>query len=96
MSDGNHIVKEMDRRLGDSRLIEEFDHQWQIDSEPQHVVRVNLPIGAKPGDPPEDRDPLHGVPVMQSRKDLPHQVSAPALIAFAQIDSNHEDVIRHP
>jgi hypothetical protein len=33
--------------------------------------------------------------VMQRRKDLPHQICAPALIAFAQIDANHKDVSRH-
>ena len=47
----NHGLKEMDRRLGGRRLIEEFDHQREIDVEPQHVVRVNLAIGAKPATP---------------------------------------------
>ena len=94
MSAGNQIVKQMDGCFRYLRLVEEFNHQWQVDSEPEHVIRVNLPIRAKPGDPSEDRDPLHGVPVVQNREDLPHQGSAPSVIRFAQIDSNHQDVIR--
>ena len=95
MSLSNHSFKEMDRGLGGSRLIEELDHQGQIDVKSQHVVRVNLAIGAKAGDASEDSDSLHRVLVMQRRKDLPHQICAAALIAFAQIDANHEDVSRH-
>jgi hypothetical protein len=53
----------MDGRLRDLRLIEELDHQRQIDSETEHVIRVNLPIGAKPGDASEDGDSLHGGPL---------------------------------
>jgi hypothetical protein len=56
----------MDRRLSGRRLIEELDHQGQIDVKPQHVVRVNHAIGAKAGDASEDRDPTHGVPVVQN------------------------------
>ncbi len=91
----NHRLKEMDRRLGGRRLIEEFDHQRQIDINSQHVVRVNLAIGAKPGDAPEDGHSFHGVSVVQSREDLAHQGCAPPAIPFAQINSNHEDLSRH-
>jgi len=79
----NHSLKEVDRRLGGRGLIEEFDHQGQIDVESQHVVRVNLAIGAKPGDAPEDGHSFHGVSVMQGREDLPHQGCAPPVIRFA-------------
>src|SRR5580704_11743157 len=96
MSAGNQIVEEMDSRLRHLRLVEELDHQGQIDIEPQDVVGVDLPACAKPGDASEDRDSLHGVAVVQNREDLPHQGFAPSVIRFAQIDSNHEDVIRHP
>ena len=47
---GNQILKQIDGRFRDRRLVEEFDHQGQIDSEPEQVVRVNLPACAKPGD----------------------------------------------
>jgi hypothetical protein len=48
----NHSFKEMDRGLGGSGLIEELDHQRQIDVKSQHVVRMNLAIGApKPATP---------------------------------------------
>jgi len=79
----NHALKEVDRRLGRRRLIEEFDHQREIDVKPQHVVRVNLAIGAKPRDTPEDGHAFHGVSVVQSREDLPHQGCAPPVIRFA-------------
>ena len=79
----NHSLKELDRRRGSWRLIEEFDHQRQINAQPQHVVRVNLAIGAKPGDAPEDGHSFHGVSVMQGREDLPHQGCAPPVISFA-------------
>ena len=60
MSLSNHSLEEVDRRLGGRRLIEEFDHQGPIDVESQHVVPVNLAIGAKPGDAPEDGQSFHG------------------------------------
>ena len=63
MSAGNQIVEEMDSRLRHLRLVEELDHQGQIDIEPQDVVGVDLPACAKPGDASEDRDSLHGVAV---------------------------------
>ena len=69
----NQILEQIEGRFHDRRLIEEFDHQGQIDSEPEEVVRVNLPACAKPCDASEDSDPLHGMPVMQKRQDLPHQ-----------------------
>ena len=65
MSLSNDSLKEMDRRLDGRRLIEEFDHQRQIDVKSQHVVRVNLAIGAKAGDASEDSDSLHRVLVMR-------------------------------
>ena len=58
----------MDRSLSGRRLIEEFDHQGQIDTEPQHVVRVNLAIGAKPGDASEDSHAFHGMPVGKAER----------------------------
>ena len=73
----NHRLEEMDGRLGGRRLIEELDHQGEIDVKPQHVVRVNLAIGAKAGDASEDSNPLHRVLIVQSREDLPHQICAP-------------------
>jgi len=60
VSSRNQIVKQVDGRLRDLPLIEEFDHQGQIDGEPKQVIRVNLPIGPKAGDASEDGDPLHG------------------------------------
>ena len=50
----NHSFKEMDRGLRGSGLVEELDHQGEIDVESQHVVRVNLAIGAKAGDRSEE------------------------------------------
>ena len=32
----NHALTEVDRRLGRRRLIEEFDHQREIDVKPKH------------------------------------------------------------
>ena len=75
MSLRNHSLKQMDGRLRGRRLIEELDHQRKIDVEPQHVVRVNLAIGAEAGDASEDSDSLHRVLVVQRREDLPHQDS---------------------
>jgi|HubBroStandDraft_6_1064221.scaffolds.fasta_scaffold1738218_1 hypothetical protein len=80
---GDHRLKEMDRRLSGWRLVEEFDHQGQIDVKPQHVVRVNLTISAEPGHASEDSDSFHDVPVVQSREDLPHQGFASPVIRFA-------------
>ena len=65
MSSGNEAVNELDGRLGGFRLIEEFDHQGQSEIEPQQVVRVDLAVGAEAGDPSEDRDPPHRVPIVQ-------------------------------
>ena len=65
MPSGNEAVHELDGRLGGLRLIEEFDHQGQSEIEPQQVVRVNLAVGAEAGDPSEDRDPPHRVPIVQ-------------------------------
>lgn len=46
VSSRNQIVDETDG-LRHRRLVEELDHQRQIDCEPQHIIRVNLSIGAK-------------------------------------------------
>jgi hypothetical protein len=48
---GGHRLKEMDRRLSGWRLVEESDHQGQIDVKPQHVVRVNSPSAPNPATP---------------------------------------------
>jgi hypothetical protein len=95
VSSRNQIVEQVDGRLRDLRLIEEFDHQGQIDGEPKQVIRMNLPIGPKAGDASEDGDPLHGMPVVQKREDLSHQGFAPSVIRFAQIDPDHEYIVRH-
>lgn len=92
MPSGNEAADELDSRLGRLRLIEELDHQGQSEIEPQHVVRVNLAVSAKAGDPSEDRDPPHGVPVVQNRKDLIHKGFTPSMIPFAEIDPNHQNV----
>ena len=47
----NHALTEVDRRLGRRRLIEEFDHQREIDVKPKHVVRVNLAAAPNPATP---------------------------------------------
>ena len=91
----NQIIQQMDSCFRDLRLIEEFDHQGKIDIEPQDIVGVDLPARPESCNASEDRDPLHGVPVMQDREDLLHKRSAPSVIRFAQIDPNHEDVVRH-
>jgi hypothetical protein len=80
---GGHRLKEMDRRLSGWRLVEESDHQGQIDVKPQHVVRVNSPSAPNPATPLKDSDSFHDVPVVQSREDLPHQGFASPVIRFA-------------
>ena len=92
---GNQMIDEMDSRFRDRRLIEELNHQRQIDMEPQHIASVYLSVGAKPGDPSEDRDSIDGAPIAQNRQNLPHQRRAPSAIPFAEINSNHREVIRH-
>jgi hypothetical protein len=91
----NQIIEQMDGRLRDLRLIEELDHQGQIDTKPQDIIGVDLPTCAESGDASEDRDPFHGVPIVQNRKDLPHQGFASPVIRFTEINANHEDVSRH-
>jgi hypothetical protein len=91
----NQIIEQMDGRLRHLRLIEELDHQGQIDTEPKDIIGVDLPTCTEPGDASEDRDPFHGVPVVQNREDLPHQGFAPSVIGLAQIDPNHENVVPH-
>jgi hypothetical protein len=57
----------MERRLSDLRLIEELDHQREIDIEPKNIIRTNLTTCAEPGDASEDSHPLNGVLVLQKR-----------------------------
>jgi hypothetical protein len=95
MFSGNQIVEKMDRRLRDLRLIEKLDHQGQIDIEAQDIIGMDLAARPEPRDASEDRDPLHGVAVVQNREDLLHEGSAPSVIRFTEINANHEDVSRH-
>lgn len=83
MPSRNQIVEQMDGCLSDLRLIEELDHQGQIDIESKDVIRANFPTCAKPGDPSEDSDPLNGMPILQKCEDLLHQRSSPSVIGFA-------------
>ena len=62
---GNEIAEQANGRFRDLGLIEELDNQREIDVEPQKVVGVDLAARAEAGDAAEDRDSLHGVPVMQ-------------------------------
>lgn len=95
MSSGNHAVEQTDRRLGDPRLIEELDHERQIDIETKNVVRPGFAASAEPGDASEYDDPLNGVLVLQEGEDLLHQRLAPTLVCFAQVDASNKDFIVH-
>jgi hypothetical protein len=70
-------------RLNDLWLIEELDHQGQIDIEPKNVIRANLPACTEPGDASEDSDPLNGMSILQKCEDLLHQGFSLSVIGFA-------------
>ena len=61
----NEIVEQPNGRFRYLGLIEELDDQREIDVEPQKVIGVDLAARAEAGNAAENRDSLHGVPVMQ-------------------------------
>src|SRR6202035_5023230 len=77
-------------------LIEELDDQREIDVEPQKVVGVDLAARTEACDTAEDRDSLHGVPVMQKGEDFLHQRPSLSMVTFAEIDAHHQHVVAHP